>query len=196
MSTTGAIPLPALPALPAAAGHLPTGAKATAEIAGFRVETPLGRLTLSGDDHHVTHLFLPNAAVAVIRAPRAGGVPDGGPPAAVSTAQRQLEEYFAGHRRSFELPLAPSGTAFQRQVWFALADIPYGETISYAELAARVGRPRAFRAVGQANGANPIPIILPCHRVIASDGGIGGYGGGLDLKRQLLALEEAHRQRT
>ena len=87
------------------------------------------------------------------------------------------------------LELELSGTEFQRSVWTSLADIPYGEVISYAELAEMVGRPTAFRAVGQANGANPIPIVLPCHRVVASGGGIGGYGGGLDLKRELLALE-------
>ena len=104
-------------------------------------------------------------------------------------AARQLDEYFARRRRTFELPLSVSGTPFQEQVWLTLAEIPYGETISYAELARWVGRPQAFRAVGQANGANPIPIILPCHRVIAADGSIGGYGGGLPTKRRLLALE-------
>ncbi len=88
--------------------------------------------------------------------------------------------------------MIPSGTDFQRSVWFALADIPYGETVSYAELARAVGRPKAFRAVGQANGHNPLPIVLPCHRVIASGGGLGGYGGGLELKEQLLALEREH----
>ncbi|MGH9047330.1 MAG: methylated-DNA--[protein]-cysteine S-methyltransferase, partial [Acidimicrobiales bacterium] len=110
----------------------------------------------------------------------------GGP---VLEAARQLDAYFANERRRFDLPLALGGTDFQRQVWLTLAEIPYGETISYAELARWVGRPRAFRAVGQANGANPIAVILPCHRVIAADGSIGGYGGGLAMKRQLLALE-------
>jgi len=110
---------------------------------------------------------------------------------ALRSADRQLGEYFAGSRRHFDLELAPVGTPFQRSVWFALADIPYAGTISYAELAARVGRPSAFRAVGQANGANPLPIVLPCHRVIASGGGLGGYSGGLDVKRQLLDLERS-----
>ncbi len=107
----------------------------------------------------------------------------------VLDAARQLDEYFARRRREFDLPLSLAGTDFQKSVWLALADIPYGETISYAELARWVGRPTAYRAVGQANGANPIAVILPCHRVIAADGTIGGYGGGLGTKRTLLALE-------
>lgn len=104
------------------------------------------------------------------------------------TARRQLDEYFAGKRRCFDLPLAPMGTVFQRRVWRALTDIPFGETITYGELARRVGRPRAARAVGAANGANPIAIIIPCHRVVAASD-IGGYAGGLEIKRRLLALE-------
>ena len=158
-----------------------------------RLETPVGRLVIGGGDDHLTHVFLPNAGRAAARVRRSDTLRDRDLPAAVSAARRQIEEYLAGERRAFDLPLAPAGTGFQRQVWFALADIPYGETVSYAELAARVGRPRAFRAVGQANGANPLPIVLPCHRVVASGGGLGGYGGGLDLKRRLLALEGAHR---
>ncbi len=159
----------------------------------IRLETPVGRLVVGGRGDHLTHVFLPNDPGAFRRARRSEDLSDSDLPAAVSAARRQLVEYFAGVRRAFDLPLAPAGTEFQRQVWFALADIPYGATISYAQLAARVGRPSAFRAVGQANGANPLPIVLPCHRVVASGGGIGGYGGGLDLKRRLLALEEAHR---
>ena len=112
------------------------------------------------------------------------------PPAAVRQTATQLAEYFCGARTTFELPLVTTvGTAFQRRVWWALAEIPFGQTISYADLADRVGRPRAFRAVGQANGANPFPIVLPCHRVLASGGRIGGYGGGLTMKRALLSLE-------
>lgn len=101
----------------------------------------------------------------------------------------QLTEYFAGTRQSFDLPLAFEGTEFQRAVWTALLDIPYGTTTTYAELARRIGRPAAVRAVGAANGANPIPIIVPCHRVIGSNGTLTGYGGGLPRKQQLLALE-------
>jgi methylated-DNA-[protein]-cysteine S-methyltransferase len=104
-------------------------------------------------------------------------------------AKRQLERYFAGELRRFDLALAPSGTAFQLLVWQALAEIPFGATISYGELARRIGRPSAARAVGAANGQNPLPIVLPCHRVIGSDGSLTGYGGGLERKRALLALE-------
>lgn len=105
--------------------------------------------------------------------------------------QAQLDEYFAGKRNHFQLPLAPQGTEFQRQVWWELANIPFGGTISYAELAMRVGRPTATRAVGAANGRNPIPIVLPCHRVIGADGSLTGFGGGLPTKQFLLQLEGA-----
>jgi methylated-DNA-[protein]-cysteine S-methyltransferase len=101
----------------------------------------------------------------------------------------QLAEYFAGKRRDFALPVAPRGSEFQRRVWEELSRIPYGATISYAELAARIGRPGASRAVGRANGTNPIPVVIPCHRVIGTDGSLTGYGGGMPLKRALLALE-------
>jgi len=104
-------------------------------------------------------------------------------------ATRQLGDYFEGKRQDFDLPLALEGTPFQKKVWLALADIPYGETISYAELARRIGSPKAVRAVGSANGQNPIPIVLPCHRVIGSDGKLRGYAGGLDMKARLLRLE-------
>lgn len=106
-------------------------------------------------------------------------------------AARQLGEYFAGARRSFDLPLAPRGTEFQCMVWHTLAGISFGETISYAQLAARVGKPTAMRAVGAANGRNPLPIVLPCHRVIGADGSLTGFGGGLPTKRFLLQLEGA-----
>ena len=104
--------------------------------------------------------------------------------------REQLDGYFAGRRRQFELPLAPTGTDFQRKVLEALQAIPYGETRSYKEVAAAIGKPRAVRAVGAANGRNPIPIIIPCHRVIGSDGSLTGFGGGLEAKRALLALEQ------
>jgi len=103
----------------------------------------------------------------------------------------QLAEYFAGKRKDFALPIAPRGSEFQRRVWEELSRIPYGVTISYAELAARIGRPGASRAVGRANGTNPIPVVIPCHRVIGADGSLTGYGGGMPLKRALLALEGA-----
>ena len=104
-------------------------------------------------------------------------------------AVRQLEEYFAGTRRAFDLPLAPRGTAFQRQVWQALCAIPYGETRTYGQIAAAVGRPKASRAVGGACHCNPIGIVIPCHRVVGSSGSLTGYAGGLERKAALLALE-------
>ena len=111
--------------------------------------------------------------------------------AVLHDARMQLEQYFAGERRDFALPLAPRGTAFQREVWNALRDIPYGETISYAQLAQRIGKPSAMRAVGAANGRNPLPIVVPCHRVVGTDGSLTGFGGGLPTKRFLLELEGA-----
>ncbi len=110
--------------------------------------------------------------------------------AVVADARRQLDEYFRGRRRRFDLPLAPSGTAFQLSAWTALRDIPYGATRSYGEQARAMGQPRAVRAVGAANGRNPIPIVVPCHRVIGGDGRLAGYAGGLDIKRFLLDLEQ------
>lgn len=149
------------------------------------LDSPIGRLTLAGDGTHVTHLFLANSAAA------SRGSSPGRVPGPLRRAAGQLGEYFAGGRKEFDLPLRfASGTAFQQQVWLALSDIPYGETVSYAELANAVGRPSAYRAVGQANGANPLPIFFPCHRVVASGGGLGGYGGGLGVKQKLLALEK------
>jgi len=102
---------------------------------------------------------------------------------------RQLHAYFAGELKAFDLPLAPQGTPFQLAVWKRLCEIPYGETISYGELARRIGNPNASRAVGLANGSNPIPIVIPCHRVIGSNGKLTGYGGGLPIKEKLLGLE-------
>ena len=111
--------------------------------------------------------------------------------AVLREARRQLDEYFEVRRRGFDLPLAPRGTGFQQQVWLALRDIPYGETISYAQLARRLDMPTATRAVGAANGRNPLPIVVPCHRVIGADGSLTGFGGGLPTKRFLLQLEGA-----
>ena len=105
-------------------------------------------------------------------------------------AERQLDEYFAGERKVFNLPLAPKGTEFQKKVWAALRDIPYGETRSYGQIAAAVGNPKASRAVGMANHRNPISIIVPCHRVIGADGRLVGFGGGLWIKERLLKLEK------
>ncbi len=143
------------------------------------VDTPIGQIVLESDGDVLIGLRLPNAMELSRR--------DEETPVLKATAT-QLEEYFAGERTQFDLRMELDGTPFQREVWAALARIPYGETISYGELARRVGRPRGPRAVGQANGKNPIAIIVPCHRVVASNG-IGGYGGGLTCKRALLALE-------
>ncbi len=109
----------------------------------------------------------------------------------LAEAAEQLQEYFAGTRQRFALPLDLGGTEFQRRAWLALAEIPYGETRSYGEQARRLGVPRAARAVGAANGANPLPIVLPCHRLVGADGSLTGFGGGLDTKRWLLQHEGA-----
>jgi methylated-DNA-[protein]-cysteine S-methyltransferase len=106
-----------------------------------------------------------------------------------AAAAEQLEEYFSGQRTDFDLPLAPAGTDFQRRVWAGLQAIPYGQTWSYGDLARKIGQPTAVRAVGLANGRNPIALVIPCHRVIGADGSLTGYGGGLDRKRFLLDLE-------
>lgn len=119
--------------------------------------------------------------------PRAAGEQGGSPHC--RRVRDELAEYFAGSRTVFDLDLAPAGTPFQRRVWNALTEIPYGQTLSYGEIARRIGLPGAARAVGQANGANPIPIVIPCHRVIAADGTIGGFSSGLEIKRQLLSIE-------
>ena len=111
--------------------------------------------------------------------------------AVLQAARVQLDEYFSGTRTHFDLSLAPQGTPFQTEVWHTLATIPYGETISYAQLAQRVGKPTAMRAVGAANGRNPLPIVLPCHRVIGADGSLTGFGGGLPTNQFLLELEGA-----
>lgn len=146
------------------------------------MRTPIGTLGLFAEDDQLVGLSLPDRPAPT--GPRRRT-------AVLVRAAAQLDEYFAGERRDFDLPLAPRGTPFQVAVWRALARIPFGETCSYGELARTVGRPSASRAVGAANGANPIAIIVPCHRVIAADGTLGGYSGGLDLKRRLLALEKS-----
>ena len=118
-----------------------------------------------------------------------GHAPDEAPDDATRAVCAQLGEYFAGTRKEFEVKLAPRGTEFQMSVWMELLKIPYGGTISYSELAQRIGKPSAVRAVGAANGANPIPVIIPCHRVIGSNGSLTGYGGGTERKQRLLVLE-------
>ncbi|WP_298444400.1 methylated-DNA--[protein]-cysteine S-methyltransferase [uncultured Ferrimonas sp.] len=109
---------------------------------------------------------------------------------ALCAARTQLQQYFAGQRQQFELALAPVGTEFQRQVWQALCQIPYGTTASYGQIASAIGKPKAVRALGAANGKNPIAVVIPCHRVIGANGSLTGYAGGLELKQQLLQLEQ------
>ena len=161
-------------------------------IYGF-LETPVGRLLVARDTTGVRliHFDGPAKAGPYVRKrfrPAAGWERHD---RAFDDLSRQLTEYFEGRRRAFELPLAPEGTPFQLRVWNALLEIPYGETISYGELAARIGDRSASRAVGLANGSNPLPIVIPCHRVIGSNGKLTGYGGGLPIKERLLALEGA-----
>ncbi len=150
------------------------------------LDTPVGTLLIAGDASAVLQITFPSQGKAVKA--EAGWVKSERGP--IGEAMRQLREYFAGERTGFDLPLAPLGTAFQHAVWRQLEGIPYGETISYGELARRVGNPKASRAVGSANGKNPLPIVIPCHRVIAGDGRLGGFGGGLPTKETLLALEQ------
>ena len=150
--------------------------------------TPIGPLLLWGDGEGLrgisfqrSHPLRPSAAWRRSRKP-------------FGRALEQLTAYFAGRLDRFDVALAPQGTPFQIEVWSALREIPYGETTTYAAIARRLGRPQAFRAVGAANGRNPIPILIPCHRVVGADGSLTGFGGGLDVKRALLALEERHRR--
>jgi methylated-DNA-[protein]-cysteine S-methyltransferase len=147
-------------------------------------DSPVGRLLLAGDAAGLRMLHFERGRSPAFPAPdwRLDHRP-------FRDALAQLDAYFAGSLRRFELALAPQGTAFQRRVWNALLAIPYGTTLSYGELAGRLGDPKAARAVGLANGRNPIAIVIPCHRVIGASGRLTGYGGGLDVKRFLLSLE-------
>ena len=148
------------------------------------LRTPVGVLRVTASERGVTAVERVLRASVASRAkvsPRAARHAD--------RAVRQLREYFAGTRRNFTVPLHLEGTEFQQQAWAAMCDISYGRTMSYAQQAKAIGKPKAVRAVGSANGANPVPIIVPCHRVIASDGSLGGYALGLTMKRYLLALE-------
>ena len=148
------------------------------------IESPLGPLLLAGDEAGLQQVNFVNGRHPA--KPDPAWIEDAKP---VQETVRQLRAYFRGELEAFDLPLALQGTPFQLNVWKNLCDIPYGETISYGELACRVGNPKASRAVGLANGSNPLPIIVPCHRVIGSNGKLTGYGGGLPIKEKLLALE-------
>ncbi|MCX7960022.1 MAG: methylated-DNA--[protein]-cysteine S-methyltransferase [Burkholderiales bacterium] len=154
-------------------------------------ESPLGTVLLCASGRGLTEVRFARRRRAPIRAGRRRTAAS----LILARAKRQLAEYFAGKRRGFDLRLDAPGTAFQRAVWRAIARVPYGETISYAELARRVGRPRAARAAGAAAGRNPIAIVVPCHRIVGSDGRLAGYAAGLARKRALLALEAESRGR-
>ncbi|MFM1896379.1 MAG: hypothetical protein RLZZ385_1453 [Pseudomonadota bacterium] len=153
------------------------------------LDTPIGSLLLAGDGKALTLLGFPRGS----QRKRHGQDWVRAPEKFTETA-RQLRAYFDGELTDFDLPLAPAGTEFQRKVWRALQDIPYGETRSYGEIARRIGKPTASRAVGAANGQNPIPVIIPCHRVIGASGKLVGFGGGLPTKQKLLALEQRQRR--
>ena len=148
------------------------------------MKSPIGPLMLAGDDDRLH--FVHFATGRRPRSPQADWIEDKAP---FREVIRQLEMYFEGKLQDFDIPLVLDGTEFQLRVWRNLQKIPYGETVSYGQLAKRLGRPAAARAVGLANGSNPIPIIIPCHRVIGSNGDLTGFGGGLPLKKKLLALE-------
>ncbi len=145
----------------------------------FTMQSPIGLLTIEETDGAITAL-------------RFGGETVSPPPTPLlQRAAQQLTEYFAARRRRFDLPLRPQGTAFQQAAWSALCDIPYGQTRTYAQQAAAIGNPKACRAVGMANHRNPLPLFIPCHRVIGAGGKLTGYAGGLAVKRFLLELEQA-----
>ena len=147
----------------------------------YSFDTPLGRMALAEEGGAIRQLYLPGSPLPLM---------DCSPTGLLKRGQEQILEYLAGQRQVFDLPLAPQGTPFQQKVWEALKDIPYGQTRSYRDIAQAVGCPRGFRAVGMANHRNPIPILIPCHRVVGANGALTGYAGGLALKQALLALEE------
>jgi methylated-DNA-[protein]-cysteine S-methyltransferase len=152
------------------------------------IDSPIGPLLLAGDDEGLRVLQFKNGRDKAV--PQPGWEPDR---TRLAEPVRQVSAYFRGTLKNFSFAVVPQGTAFQTAVWRELQRIPYGETISYGELARRLGNPKAVRAVGLANGSNPIAIVIPCHRVIGSNGALVGYGGGLPIKQALLALERGQR---
>lgn len=146
----------------------------------YQFSTPLGPMALASEGEAITHLYLPGRPT-----PRLVSHPI----PLLLEGERQLLEYMGGQRKVFDLPLNPQGTPFQRRVWQALEAIPWGETRTYRDIALAVDSPRGFRAVGMANHHNPIPIFIPCHRVVGADGSLTGYAGGVELKKALLSLE-------
>jgi methylated-DNA-[protein]-cysteine S-methyltransferase len=151
-------------------------------LPGFYYQTQIGKIGIAQEGGFITRLAFEGESLGDIEIKETP---------LIKEAARQLESYLKGELREFDLPLAPKGTPFYREVWDQLLKIPYGKTDTYKGVAEKVGRPKALRAVGMANNRNPIPVIIPCHRVIGSDGGLTGYGGGLDLKKRLLELERS-----
>ena len=149
----------------------------------FFYDTPVGKLCIGEEDDSITRVTWSKVPQEYIQEETE----------LILNCKIQLEEYFAGNRKQFDLPLAPKGTDFQKRVWKALTDIPYGETRTYGEIAAAVGSPKAARAVGMANNKNPLGIIVPCHRVVGADGKLVGYAGGMEKKEWLLNLEQEKR---
>ncbi len=156
-----------------------------------RMESPLGPLRLTSNGSALTGIYMEDHSFGLEQSNQWVEQDDAAP---LPEARQQLREYFDRQRTTFDLPLAPEGTDFQRQVWQELERIPYGTTISYGELARRVGKPKGAQAVGAANGRNPLSIIVPCHRVIGANGSLVGYGGGLERKQSLLALESGQQR--
>jgi methylated-DNA-[protein]-cysteine S-methyltransferase len=166
---------------------------ATEQLAQARIDSPVGELTVVANSRHLLVLTWGDSAGSSKRVVELIGQAEVCAPAdheILGAASFQLAEYFAGSRREFDLPLMPQGTAFQMAAWEVLQQIPYGETLNYARQAERAGSPKGSRAVGSANGRNPIAIIIPCHRVIGADGSLTGFGGGIDTKRWLLDHEQ------
>ncbi len=150
-------------------------------ISALNIDSPIGTLGLCARDGYLVRIVF-------------GGLEETGETDGVLfEAKKQLEEYFLGRRRAFDIPLSPEGTDFQKRVWNALMEIPYGEVCSYADIALKVGSPKGFRAVGMANHVNPIPIIVPCHRVVGKNGKLTGYAGGLEMKNALIEMEKNNR---
>ena len=161
-------------------------AKLNTDLTASRViATPIGRLTLVASSKGLQQVIFGAKKLSTANSVSSKANDH------LTQTEKQLREYFAGKRKKFSIKLDISGTEFQESVWYALKKIAYGKTVSYAQQAKLVRKPKAFRAVGSANGKNPVAIILPCHRVIATDGTLGGYGGGLSIKRKLLALESS-----
>ena len=150
----------------------------------YAYPSPIGKITLIENNGFLTHLFFPGNTAKIECAYQKSDL--------LNRTNAQLQEYFAGTRTSFDLPLKPMGTEFMHAVWQALSDIPYGTTVSYKDIAEKIDHPKAYRAVGMANNRNPLPIFIPCHRVIAANGTMCGYGAGIPIKEYLLRLERNH----